>query len=982
MKKLRIFLPLLILALAAALSLSACVKTGGSTSTDDDQPDSGSSATEGIVYEISEDGKYASVIGYDGTETNVVISESYEGVPVKVIADEAFMGVRTLISITLPESITEIGASAFSGCEWLSEIALPFGVSSIGESAFYNCKSLKSVDIPLTLKSIGESAFELCSELESVNVADIDSWVKIDFTNDTACPLYYADELTLDGETVTNVSLGNGVLNISKYALNISSLESLTISFGVKSIANGAFSSCTSLASLTVPYVGGGSEGTEFLGYIFGAESYERGAEFVPASLKTVNVSGAVPIADGAFFGLSSITDISFNANLKTIGEGAFSGCTSLKQIAVPKSVTAIGKGAFSGCTSLSALSLPFIGGSASENRYLGYIFGAESAELSSAAIPSTLENIQTVGGADIAENAFAGAASVLVIDISGDCKSIALGALSGCTSLQNLQVPFIGGSETANTYFGYVFGAASADSQGANIPASLISVILKNPVDIAENAFSGCTSLKSVSLPMGIKSIGAKAFFNCSGLSAILIPYTVDTVGAQAFYGCSSVRIFAMAKSRPSGWDRLWKESTTKAVWKSAYTAKTDDGILYSQTLEEITVLGFETEASHITIPQTINGYTVVAIGEEAFSANVTLQSVTLPSTLIRIGYKAFSGCYNLTSITLPDNLEVLDEGAFYSCGFSEIFIPKSVTTLGASSLSYCSNLKKITFEDGSRLESIGAWAFKMSSNLSEVYFSDLGFWCAISFEDEYSNPMTYAKSIYVGGELLSTIAVPEGITEIKSYCFTGSMPRIIILPSSVTSIGASAFRGCTSLAGIYLHSGITSVGDSAFVSCSRLTIFTSHASAPEGFSENWNYANRPVVYSCLDGGITYDGLGWVQTSDDTVKIFGYSGEATALTIPSEINGVSVKEITSYAFRGSGISYVSIPESITRISNYAFYDCTSLSRVEFDDPEGWQCASSAAATSGTELIKEDISQPNIAAIYLTSTYSKQHWFK
>ena len=967
--------------LAALVAFASCV--GGNNNNTEEKPDVDEASTEGVLYEILEGGEYATVVGYEGESDRVVISATYDGLRVISIGDGAFEGKDTLVEISMPASIVEIGERAFAGCKWLSEIEIPYAVVSIGASAFENCTALEEITLPSSLIRVGNGAFAFCSKLDSVYVQSTDSWFAIEFADDTANPLSYADKLYVGGYEVTDLTVSGTVKSISRYALSFRSLEKLTISIGVKEIAQGALSECVSLEELTVPYVGGGSDDTNYLSYLFGATERGTGSELIPNTLTAVTVTGSSPIGEKAFYGIRSISSVELRSNVKSIGSEAFYGCSALAEFTIPENATEIGFGAFAECNSLKVLRTPFIGGSLTENRYLGYIFGAATPEGSSKVIPLCLYELYLTTGADIADNAFAGASDIKSLTINKSTKLIGFGALEGCTSLVTLKIPFAGGSPTENTYFGYIFGASSSDENGAKVPDTLSSVELTSAVNIGDSAFAGCSSLKAVGILMGTKSIGANAFSGCSGLVSVLIPYTVETIGANAFSGYSQKRIYVMASSKPSGWSSSWKPSTVKVSWGATYTGTTDDGFTFSQTFNEIEIIGYTGDLSTVTIPYYIDGVPVVGIGNEAFLSNVNLKAIHLPSSLKKIGYKAFSGCYNLTSITLPENLQVIGEGAFYSCGFTEIFIPKSVTVIEESALSYCANLSKLVIEDGSNLTSISSWAFKMSQNLSEIYVSDLNFWCNLDFEDEYANPLIYAKKFYVGGKLLSTIALPDGLTTVKPFTFTGAIPRVIILPKSVTTISESAFRGCTSLSGIFLHSGITEIGANAFVSCNRLTIFTSEAAALEGWNENWNYSNCNVVYGCIDGGITYDGLAWVKVSEDSARIYGYSGSASSISIPESIGTTPITEISSYTFRDcSTIQSVIIPASVTRISSYAFDNCSLLESVFFDDAEGWRRSSNAASTAGTAIPAEELANGEIAAKYLRSDFSKQHWFK
>lgn len=150
-------------------------------------------AESGLVYEVSDDGKFAMVKGYKGAIEDVVVEESYQGVPVQVINGSAFAHCESLKSVVIPESVSvisehafrnctslasvqmtdsviAIARGAFYGCTALTQITLPSNLNMISFSVFYGCATLKSIDIPSTVVSIMESAFYGCLSLETVNL--------------------------------------------------------------------------------------------------------------------------------------------------------------------------------------------------------------------------------------------------------------------------------------------------------------------------------------------------------------------------------------------------------------------------------------------------------------------------------------------------------------------------------------------------------------------------------------------------------------------------------------------------------------------------------------------------------------------------------------------------------------------------------------------------------------------------------------------
>lgn len=311
-------------------------------------------------------------------------------------------------------------------------------------------------------------------------------------------------------------------------------------------------------------------------------------------------------------------------------------------------------------------------------------------------------------------------------------------------------------------------------------------------------------------------------------------------------------------------------------------------------------------------------------------------------------------------------------------------ISVPDIVTDIAEKAFEICASLKRVSLPPC--LRSIGASAFENCINLSEVYITDLAGWCNITFENSYSNPLYYAHSLYLNGELMTSLTVPSGIAEIRDYAFRGascfsyialpeelktigvsafadcrgvervllpdSLTRIcrgafegcdrlaeILLPQGIAKIEHSTFSGCDSLVQIKIPDSVTAIGDYAFFGCDGMKKFT--AGSGLGYIGDSAFAGcgglREIEVSPENE--TYHSVGncLIETDLKTL-VLGCANSK----IPAD---GSVTSIGRYAFiRCTGLTGLTVPKSIASIGAYAFYGCSELSRITYEGTaEEWE---------------------------------------
>ncbi len=219
-------------------------------------------------------------------------------------------------------------------------------------------------------------------------------------------------------------------------------------------------------------------------------------------------------------------------------------------------------------------------------------------------------------------------------------------------------------------------------------------------------------------------------------------------------------------------------------------------------------------------------SSYSNEYIGNVAIPTTVYYNGTNYPVT--SIGDDAFYGCSSLTSVTIPSGMTSIGRYAFYKCSsLSSVIIPEGVITIGDFSFSGCSSLISVTIP--SSVVNIGYYAFDMhgwdNSNTS-VYITDLESWCNISFSEIESNPIAYGGHLFLNGNEVKELVIPNGVESIKFSAFYAYYNLTsLTIPSSVASIEKYAFRYCWQITSLNLSEGLETIGYSAFEKCSGLT-------------------------------------------------------------------------------------------------------------------------------------------------------------
>lgn len=244
-------------------------------------------------------------------------------------------------------------------------------------------------------------------------------------------------------------------------------------------------------------------------------------------------------------------------------------------------------------------------------------------------------------------------------------------------------------------------------------------------------------------------------------------------------------------------------------------------DEVTYMDITRKVTSIGYNAfydcgNLTSVTIPNT-----VTTIEGSAFAYCNGLTSIYIPNSVISIGQSAFEGCSSLTSVTIGDNVnsigdfafcicrslkylkigkgvKTIGENAFNECSrLSSLVIPEGVTTIGQRAFIFCSGLTSVTIP--SSVTDIGYSAFEGCRNLTSVHVSDLAAWCNIVFGNEYANPLRYAYHIFLNGDEIKSLVIPNNVECIHAYAFEYCLGLTsVTLPNSIKNIEGGAFAYC----------------------------------------------------------------------------------------------------------------------------------------------------------------------------------------
>lgn len=386
---------------------------------------------------------------------------------------------------------------------------------------------------------------------------------------------------------------------------------------------------------------------------------------------------------------------------------------------------------------------------------------------------------------------------------------------------------------------------------------------------------FSKCSSLKAISLPGDLKSVGDFAFCDCSSLEALNLPSGITSIGNYAFWYCENLTSLTLPSGLISIGDRAFENcySLTSLEFPSSLTTLGDLVFAGCYGLTNLTLHSGLTDIKSNYLFGGNSNYNNLKDVRYIIDSDLEtyLQSNHLIFYEIKCGIKYYLNDQEITTLEIPSGITSIGDGVFLSSNnLTNLTLSSKITSAGKYAFNNCSNLKDIryyiyddlatyiqkghpafyvncgikyywnnqeitTLEIPTSVTSIGNHAFYGCNGLTSVEFpsnlSSIGDWAfsncsGLTSVDLPSSITKMGECVFYWCKNLSSVKLPSEITAISNSAFGGCISlKNIELPAGITSIGDNAFTGCSNLQNINLPSGITTIGSGAFWDCSNLT-------------------------------------------------------------------------------------------------------------------------------------------------------------
>ncbi len=871
---------------------------------------------------------------------------------------------RRIENVVLQGGVTSIGYYAFANCTNLKKATIPDGVTSIGEGAFAYCESLESINIPASVTNIDDWAFEDCWSLDEVHyLGTMEQWnaITIRVYNDR---LLYAGIQCTDGNINGPYSCGenvtwlyeDGTLTISgtgemydyswggyaPWSGKKQKIENVVIESGVTSIGYSAFENCTNLRKLTIP-VSVTTIGEEIIDYscwglddvyysgtvsqwnditigeynwrLYDAEIHCTDDDIIPLRKCGDNLTwafkdGVLTISgtgkmddyyDGSSgpwgYKASLIEKIVVEDGVTSIGLAAFRSCENLKSVVLPASIKKINYSPFFECPALT--DIEFVGTSAQWKQ-------------------------------------------IRIMDCSDTLKSITV-------HCDDRDIRYA-------TTWSLQDGTLTISGTGDMFDYD-------NFYDVPW--YDESDEIKSVVFTEGVTSIGYCAFRYCTSIKSLTIPASVKSIGDYAFDSYAAYGYSALRQVNYSGTMEQWRAidiGRHNDTLKRADVVCSNGTIIAPNYCGEDTTWTFENGVLTISGTGDMDGYFALDGGAIPwYFKRKLIEKIVIDEGVTSIGSAAFNGCTNLKSIEIPESLTYIGRNAFVYCDaltdinyagtvaqWNEIYVADfHITKLPATihcedgdirTSSYCGSNIRWTLEDGVLTISGSGDMYNYQEDSYTPWYDQAESITSIVIEDGVTSIGAFA---FYNCKNITNIRIPDSVTVIQEQAFSScSGLESITIPGSVTYIGDYAFSGCTGLEEVVISEGVERIGANAFSSCEVLESITL-PSTIESLGRSYYSGEYAAVFTdcpklksiiVSEDNKAFSSDDGVLFSKDKSEIITYPAgkENTEYQIPN-----SVVTISYNAFMGcKKLQTVDIPDSVVKIKDKAFFACEGLKNI------------------------------------------------
>ena len=867
----------------------------------------------------------------------------------------------------LADNIKYIAEGAFEGNTSLRVLHLNDVVASVPDYCFYGCSSLEKVTFGKALTEIGKQAFADNEALKDIDFSDSTRLAKVHYTafDNSYWKKHYPDDsivinkifyayvgsnetvhvpnsITLinpyafyGNKTIRYVYVPESCLTIGECAFAESSLEKIffaTTINNLNSIERRAFYRCTQAVDYNFracynlvsvgeeAFCGVRKKTDDILLTFYFSDMIENMGERVFAESDVYAVyfaedSRLIEIPIRAFYNCKELVSVRFfgDSYLQSISDEAFLGCSSLVTFTNDTALlTDIGQRAFYGCLSLNVLGIndsalfsvgndAFAYSNVMDDQdvmvFLGSVLMKYNGIQSTVYIPAKTTEISNgafidndrIGAVEflgnelltIRRDAFMNCDGITRFVLPDSVESIEEGAFAGCSLLTSFAAQSADAENGYTTDSGVLFRYYTEnDKRYAELVAypnkhagvyEVPSSIVKNGnpftvVGICDYAFYKCSDLRRITLPNSLTEVGDYAFFGCSSLTSVDLPASVSDIGVRAFASCSSLTSLSFG-----GTEEEWDRVDLGAFWMgSLRSISTSDATI--NTIADGSV--YESEGITYRVNYVVDDYYATVIGYDQRENAVTCIIKEYIDEIMVL-------------------VTAIEENCFEGADFVSVDLPGSIKTVGRDAFFDCDHLKT-------------------------VYFGgDADAWCGITFENEYSNPIRSAESLFIN-EVMVTSAVLQNATEIKKYAFIGYDALLsVVIPASVVSIDEKAF---------YLCSGLERVDYAGDIASWCALDFYDPYSNPLYYAHNLYVGGELIGNVVLPKSVTAIG-DYCFSGCENITGFSCESDSELLTVG--------RHAFSYCY---GLISVSIPASTTTIADYAFYICNGMSSLSFAD--------------------------------------------